>query len=231
MSSASALASRGTRGSVASTSEGRGARWAAGIALVLLLALGLAWFMGWLRFATDPRVLEIQRMQTEMRESLFKNGGPRTLTEASTAMASMGQVRAKIEALPPDLKRQVERSGGNFFRSAMQARIEGYFALPADQRRAELDRQIDQEEIMRKAAELVGLGGGRGQRDDRGGNGAAASPRGGPPRSSSEEDRNRWRKQMIDSTTPEQRAEYIEYRQAMEQRRQQRGMPASPWGR
>ena len=230
MSSASAYASRVARGSARSTPEGRGGRWALGIALALLLmllVLFVAWFMGWLRFATDPRVLEIQRMQTEMRESLFKNGGPRTLTEASTAMASMGQVRAKIEALPPDLKRQVERSGGNFFRSAMRARVDAYFALPADKRRAELDRQIDQEEMMRKAAELVGLGRGR---EGSGGSGDAA-PRGGPPRSSSEEDRNRWRKQIIDNTTPEQRAEYVEYRQAMEQRRQQRGMPASPWGR
>lgn len=228
MSSASAFASRATRRSAVATPEGRGGRWVLGIALAVLLmliVLCVAWFMGWLRFATDPRVVEIQRMQTEMRESVFKNGGPRTLVEASTAMASMGQIREKIEALPPDLKRQVERSGGNFFRSAMRARVDAYFALPADKRRAELDRQIDQEEMMRKAAELVGLG--RGQREG----GGDAAPRGGPPRSSSEEDRNRWRKQIIDSTTPEQRAEYVEYRQAMEQRRQQRGMPASPWGR
>lgn len=231
MSSVSAVASRGPRGAMRSTTESRGGSWGMRVALALLLILMVivvAWLMGWLRFATDPRVLEIQRMQAEMRKSLFTNSGPKTVTEASTAMASMGQIREKIEALPPDLKRQVERSGGSVFRDAMRARIDAYFSLPADQRRAELDRQIDQEEMMRKAAELVGFG--RGREGGGGGNGSGA-PRGGPPRSSSEEDRNRWRKQIIDSTTPEQRAEYVEYRQAMEQRRQQRGMPASPWGR
>jgi hypothetical protein len=35
---------------------------------------------------------------------------------------------------------------------------------------------------------------------------------------------------MIDSTTPEQRSRYVEYRRAMDERREQRGLP-SGWGR
>ena len=46
----------------------------------------------------------------------------------------------------------------------------------------------------------------------------------------SEEDRNKWRKSMIDRTTPEQRARYVEYRRVMDERREQRGLP-SGWGR
>lgn len=231
MSSAASIASRRHRdGADSATGWGTG-RWVAVGVVILLLGLMAAWLMGWLRFSTDPRVLEIQRMQAEMQDSLFKNGGPATLVEASAAMASMGQIREKVEALPPGLRKQVERSGGNVFRSAMRARIDAYFSLPADKRQAELDRQIDQEEMMRKAAELAGFGGSRRERDGNAAAGSGTSGRGGPPSGGSEEDRNRWRKQIIDSTTPEQRAEYVEYRQAMEQRRQQRGMPASPWSR
>jgi hypothetical protein len=36
---------------------------------------------------------------------------------------------------------------------------------------------------------------------------------------------------MIDRTTPEQRARYTEYRQAMDKRREERKLPSSPWGR
>ena len=59
---------------------------------------------------------------------------------------------------------------------------------------------------------------------------------GGPPAptgsrsSSSEESRNNWRKSMIDRTTPEQRSRYVEYRRAMDERREQRGLPGG-WGR
>ena len=49
---------------------------------------------------------------------------------------------------------------------------------------------------------------------------------GGPPSGGSPDDRNRWRKNMIDRTTPEQRARYSEYRRAMEERRTERGLPS-----
>lgn len=63
-----------------------------------------------------------------------------------------------------------------------------------------------------------------------GGQTGSGPPAGGPPRGGTEEDRNRWRKSMIDRTTPEQRARYVEYRRAMDERREQRGLP-SGWGR
>jgi hypothetical protein len=142
----------------------------------------------------------------------------------------------------------------------MQTRINAYFSLPPEQRQMELDRQIKQEDLFRKAWEAsrpaggrqagpsgsVAASGGPGGGQGGGTGGAAAGAgganaaggagggngpvRGGPPRNGSEEDRNRWRKNMIDSTTPEQRARYVEYRRAMEARREQLGKP-SPWQR
>jgi len=139
------------------------------------------------------------------------------------------------------MRREAGRQGGNVFRNTMRTRINAYFSLPADQRQAELDRQIKQEELFRKAWEssrpaggrqggppggVAANGGGGGQGGAGGGpGGGGPGGGGGPPRGGSEEDRNRWRKNMIDSTSPEQRARYVEYRRAMEARRDQLGQP------
>lgn len=206
--------------------------WLSLAAAVACGALFLAWLAGWIRFTTDPRVTEIRTLQEQARQQFVATGGPATLAEATAAVAAMGTIRQKMEALPPDLRRQAEEGGGSVFRSAFRARIDSYFALPPEKRQAELDRQIKQEELMRQAfaaaGAVAGLVGG-----DRGGNaggasgGTAAAPAAAPgPRSRTEEDRNRWRKQLIDRTSPEQRARYVEYRNAMDKRRGQLGLPA-----
>ena len=231
------------------------ARW-----LLLLLALGflgflVAWLLGYVRLTTDPRILEIQKLQADAQKQFMANGGPQTLDEAKAAVAVMGQIRDKIDALPETMRREAGRRGGNVFRNTMQTRVNAYFSLPPEQRQAELDRQIKQEELFRQAwAASRPAGGGRGGPPGAaianggpagggpggagpggagpggaGPGGAGGGPRGGgpggggPPRDGSEEERNRWRKNMIDSTTPEQRAKYVEYRRAMDARREQLG--------
>jgi hypothetical protein len=93
-------------------------------------------------------------------------------------------------------------------------------------------KQINGFESMRKMFEgnrsqIASMMPNRGQ----GGGAPGAGGPGGPPggRSRSEEDRNAWRKNMIDRTTPEERARYTEYRRAMEKRREERGLqPGGP---
>jgi hypothetical protein len=91
--------------------------------------------------------------------------------------------------------------------------------------------------MMRKAFEAGrtvanALGGGQGQAA--GSTPSAPTPPpggpGGPGASRSEEERNRWRKSMIDRTTPQERARYTEWRRALDARREQRGLP-SGWPR
>jgi hypothetical protein len=223
------MSTASVRSSRLATAEGSGGssaalRWGGLIALLALLAFVVAWLLGWIRFTTDPRVVEIRKLQEEARQKFVATGGPNTIAEAAEAVTTMATIRQKVEALPEDLRPQVERGGANMFRSAMRARIDAYFALPPEKRQAELDRQIKQEEMMRKAFETAGAvmgafgGGGNAGR----GQGGQA---GGPSGSRTEEDRNRWRKQMIDRTTPEQRARYVEYRRAMDARREQLGLP------
>jgi hypothetical protein len=209
--------------------------WAAILGGLALLAFLVAWLLGWIRFTPDPRVLEIRAMQEEARQKMTASGGPKTAAEATAAMASMGQIRDKIEALPPNLRQQVERSGGSMFREAFRARMNEYFTAAPQQRLAVLDRQIDQEEMMQKAFDAgrgvmaaVG-GGGSGGNAAAGGSGAAGGggdANRGRRGSRTQEDGNKWRKSMIDRTTPEQRARYGEYRRAMEERRENRGLPA-----
>ena len=210
-------------------------KWIAAIAILALLAFFAAWFGGWIRFTTDPRVAEIKKLQEEARQKFAANGGPQTLAEATEAVTAMATIRQKTEALPASLRPQVERAGGSLVRSTMRERIDAYFSLPPAQRKAELDRQIRQEEMMRKAFETAGrvvgfLGGGPSSGGDRGGQGGGrpggGPPGGGPPPGATQEGMNKWRKQMIDSTTPEQRARYVEYRRAMDQRRNELGMPS-----
>jgi hypothetical protein len=138
-------------------------------------------------------------------------------------------IRQKIEALPEHLRPQAERGGGGMFRTAMRARIDAYFNAPPAQRDAVLDRQIDEMEVMSKAFEAAekvtaAIGGGSSST-------AAAPPSGGPRRSTNEDERNKFRKGIIDRTSPAERARYVEYWRAVAERREKRGLPASPWGR
>jgi len=240
----STAAIRSSRSSSAAdgTASNRGV-WIGLVLALALLGLILAWFMGWISFGTDPRVAEIRQLQDAAQKQFAAGGGPSTVADATAAVTSMNTIRAKIDALPPNLRPQVERQGGSIFRSAIRARIETYFAAPIEKRQAELDRQINQEEMMRKAFEagravagVFGGGGGQGGGQAGSGQGQAQGQGqgqgqgGGPGGGGSEEDRNRWRKSMIDSTTPEQRSRYVEYRRAMEERREQRGLQPG-WGR
>lgn len=208
--------------------------WAIGAATLLLLAAILAWWLGWLSFGTDPRVVEIQQMQEEAQRQFSANGGPSTVTEAMAAVTSMNTIRAKVEALPPHLREQVERRGAGMFQSAMRARINDYYQAPPAQRQALLDRQIDQEEAMGKAFEaarsVAGAFGGGAATSGSAAPGSGGGPPGGSRRGGNEEDRNRRIKSIIDRTTPEQRSQWIEYRRAMDERRAQRGLPPG-WGR
>jgi len=220
MSTAAARSSR--RPAAAGRTDPGPGVWITLAAALLAVAAVVAWWLGWLSFGTDPRVAEIQRMQEEAQRQFSANGGPSTVVEAMAAVTTMNTIRAQVEALPPHLREQVERRGSSMFQSAMRARIDAYYQAPPEQRQAILDRQIDQEEIMRKAFEAGravanAAGGG-------GGSGGGGGGGGGPPRNGSQDDRNRWRKNMIDRSTPQQRARFNEFFGAMERRMQERGM-------
>ncbi len=205
------------------TSESNRLTWIIALAVVAIVMVLVAWLAGWLQFGTDPRVQEILALQDQARQRYATDGGPKNLAEATAAFTSFAEIRQKTEQLPPHLRPRVEEAAGNAFRSVFWARVDGYFGLPPQQRQAELDRQIDQQEIMRKAFEagrlvMGALGGGQ----------SSNQPADRTPSSSrSEDERNQWRKSMIDRTTPQERARFTEYTRALDARREQRGLPSS----
>ena len=216
--------------------------WVGAILGVGLLAFLAAWLLGWFRFTTDPRVQEILQLQAEAQQKFMANGGPQTVAEATEAVAAMAAIREKMEGLPEPLQEQVRRGGGSMFRSMMRAQINAYFDAPPEKRKDELDRQIKQEEMVRKAfqtASAVGGFFGGGSRSSGGGapasGGTTQGGQGGGQSSDQAQNpadrRNVWMKRILDSTTPEQRARYVEYRRAKEVRRVELGLPASRWSR
>jgi uncharacterized membrane protein YgcG len=221
-----------------STSRGRAADPDTGgwIGLVvvasILAAIGLlaAWWFGWLRGPVDPRVVEIRKLRDEVSEKYQAGGGPSTPAEATAMFDSMDEIQRRIDELPEGLREEARRGGR--MQSSFSAPIERYFATPPDQRLAELDRQIDREMMMEKAYESrQKAASGSGESSGSGGTGGGGGTSPGGRRGGTEEDRNRFRKSILDRTTPAQRARYVEHRRAIAERREQRGLPASPWSR
>ena len=208
-------------------------RWLAGISLAIVVILISAYFFLWPSdYSNDPRVVEIREIQEEARKQYLSNGGPSTKAEARAFAQSMEQVRKKMEGLPADARREMYRGGGNVFYSSMRQRIDDYFnASPAERQRV-LDQQIRQSDLMSnafaeaRAARAVQESSGNGQQREGQQKEGQSSGRSSWA-SRSQGDRNDWFKdRILDRTTPEQRAKYVEYRRAASERREELGLPA-----
>ena len=208
-------------------------RWLTALFFTVVVVAISAYFLLRPRdYSNDPQVVEIREIQEEARKRYLSNGGPSTKAEARAFVQSMEQVRKKMEGLPSDARRELYRGGGNVFYSSMRQRIDDYFnASPAERQRV-LDQQIRQSDLMsnafsearaaREAEESSENGSAReGQSKNGQSNGRsswASRPQG---------DRNEWFKdRILDRTTPEQRAKFVEYRRAASERREELGLPA-----
>lgn len=204
--------------------------------LLLILAAGV-WYW-WSSSVNDPRVLAIVQQGEQLRSQFFSNDpqagstGPMSQQDVDTMVTAMTSMRTQMEQLPSHLRPVAGMQIGQMFFSGMQQRVDDYFESPPDQRQAMLDQQIMQMEAMRAAFAQGGFGGPSG--------GAAGSQnasnqtadnqngQGGPPWARGNEgDRNAWRKRMLDRTSPEQRAKWTEYRDAIDKRRQELGLSDS----
>ena len=118
------------------------------------------------------------------------------------------EFRQEAEKLSPEQRRQLWADRAKRF----QERQERFSKASRKERLAMLDEQIKREQDFRRNAANQGWTGGNW--------GGSSTP----------EDRERRRRQWLDNTTPEQRALMAEFRQQLQQRRQQLGLPPSPWG-
>lgn len=233
MNSVSAFGGRGAPGRTETTPRSQRIWWALGLLSFVLMGFFIAWGGGWIRFTTDPRVVEIQEMHQDLEEKYVASGGPKTFVEAAAGIAAMAQIRQKVDALPAHLRPAAEKSGQNLVAMYFRGQMNTYFSKPPDQRRVELDRQIRQFEMLRKAWEasnaMMNMVRGGSPAGTAAGSGQQAGQSGGQQQAAqasanSEANRVRSRKEMIDRTSPVQRAQYNEYRRAMEERRKQLGL-------
>ena len=125
------------------------------------------------------------------------------------------------ENLDEEKKDQLRENLGEMFRERMRQRVEEYFELPQEEREAFLDEMIDRmQQHRRQWEDRRGPGRGRdGDRERRDGetgrNGPGPGGRGFTP------DRM---KSMLENTSPEDRAKFVEFHKDLRERLRERGL-------
>lgn len=139
-----------------------------GIVVLGLLSLFVMWLLGF--FSAPPQVRAVQAVVDEQIQHLERV----SRNEAAFEEGSMGAVFETMRQVPREYREQAGREIGRLFEAREKAEVNSYFAMPPEQRMAELDRRLKEEDARRKAWEAE-----RAQRQaqagDRGG------PRSGPP--------------------------------------------------
>jgi hypothetical protein len=188
-------------------------RWLLAVLVLLLLLTGLgAWYL-W----SDAQVARAKEMRRE-------------LTSAATRKLPAAERRQKWEAFRKEEEKLSAAQRKALWEDARKQRkkeVERYFSLSKADKTKWLDEQIDRMEAQRRERQAGG-GGGPG-RSGQGGTFANGTGPGGGGNLSAE-DRERLRKQRLDSTTPEERAQFDQLRKDMAARRTQRGLSGFPFG-
>lgn len=160
----------------------------------------------------------------QVEQAFAVNGGPASVAQAHAAVTALVRMQETIERLPEAERTQARAARDKLASELFKARLKAYLSAPPAKKRAELDRQIRQDELMRKAwkaSRKLAAGTAAGEGFPGGGGGWPGEGGAG----GGDDDSNRHLKNFLDSTSPEQRARYEEYRRAMEARRQQWRLP------
>ena len=177
-------------------------------AFVLALVVGAGWAFGFFG-GKDPQLVEIE----QMRDEAFKN---RETMQEEERRGQRRQIWEKVGQLSDQQRKKFFESSRPMFQRMMNERMNQFFAMSEEEQKAELDKWIDRME----------------NRDsDRGGQGGGGGPRWGGE-GMSQQQRDRRRQERLDSTTPELRAKFDKFKDMMNDRRKERGLPPvdRPWG-
>ena len=196
-------------------------RWGGRTLLAAVALFLVAWLGGWIRFTTDPRLAEVIAMQREADRLVAIDGGPKTEAEARVIADAWGKIKEKTDSLPPKLRGQAAAAGWATSEAAKRRAVDQFFATPPADRKAELDRQIKSEKLLRGAfaAGAKAPAGAAAPTQATGQPGGAAGRGSTPPQAPSEDSRNAGRKGVIDHTSSSQRARFFEYQRALNERR------------
>jgi hypothetical protein len=173
------------------------------VLVIAVLASVLATLGAYWYFRQDPQMARVEEMREQMRSEEMRNMTREQRREF------FGQFRKEVEKLSIEQRRQLFADRRNPFRE----RLEKFFQATRKEQVAILDQTIQREEQFRANQ------------------GNAAPQRGfGNQSNSTPEDREKRRQQWLSMTTPLERAQMAEFRQQVQQRRQQLGLGPSPWG-
>lgn len=161
--------------------------------------------------------------RAQIQQAFVGNRGLVTAAQAQEVVTTIIRMQKTIDGLPEAERAKARAERDRVASELFEARLKAYLAAPPSKRRAELERQIRQDELMRRAWKA--------SRTNAAGAAAGAGFPGGGciwpgegDAGGSGDDQNRQLKNYLDSTSPEQRARSEEYRRAMEARRQQMGL-------
>ena len=201
------------------------------IAATVVLAIGFGIFWAVRHTSASAQIEKIKTLETQLASAeKLPEAERRTLRE---------QLRTEFRNLPEADRERLGRERRDGFEKRMQERIHEVLSLPPAQRVAALDKQINEEEKRKKEWEQRSQSGkaGKGKGGPgkggagKGGPGKGGAGKGGGGRNLNDQAKNQFRKARLDNTSPRSRAEMVEYRRQMEQRRAERGLPPSPWPR
>jgi hypothetical protein len=177
------------------------------VGLLLLLLLAGAATHRWRR---DRQVARAKELQRELFGQEGRNLSPE---ERGQKRQELRQVRQKMT---PAQRRELTAE----MRKRQRERMARYFALSAAEKEHYLDDQIQRMEEARQARQAAG-GGPPGSSG--GGGPPGGEQRGGWGRSAAERDQRR--QARLDSTTPEERAQFTQFMRDLSARRAQLGLP------
>jgi hypothetical protein len=192
-------------------------RWLSLTALALLLLGGALWF-----FWPSRQVARAKGLQEELFSPAARNLSPEQRRE------KFRELREARNALTPAQRRELSKE----MQKRRQAEISKYFKMSAAEKARYLDDRIRQMEQRRQARQGRNGGAGGGPGGGPGGSAAAAGgpQRGGPPRDRSPSERDSWRQERLDSTTPGERAQFTQFMKDLNARRAQLGLPTGRGG-
>lgn len=173
---------------------------------ILLVVLAAAWAMGYL--SGDPAVAELQQLRDQMRDA--------SDTERQQLRDQFRERMGNLTDAQRDVFRQAGRGQWQQF---AQQRMDEFFALPQAEQKQRLDEMINRMVARQNERERNPQVGNRGDRGNRGGG-----------RNMTEGQRDQRRKERIARTDPKSRAQFDQFRRMLNDRRQERGLPATGGG-
>ena len=179
-----------------------------GVVTLLIVAAGVAWAV----LRPDPKVEEVKQLQQEM----FAN---RENSDEDQRHQLREQYEQARKGLNESQQQEVRQSGREFFRARMEGRMDDFLALEESQRTAYLDEDIQRFEERRKQWQQR-----RKDREASGEGGPNSRQRKGDGRRWTNQDRDERFRRILDNTTPEMRAKFTVYMQALNERRKELGM-------